>query len=199
LRRRGTSPDFRRPAKRGWGGGFTLLEVMIALAVLAGALLVVSQVVGSSLRTQARARQIGVATMLARTKMVALQAQYERKGFRDFDESDEGTFEDDGHKEIRWKVDVRRPTLDLGPEAILATLTGGKKIEELLPSPKEAPQLAPFQAILTGLIQAQLTKISEQVKKSAREVRLTVSWQDGAATESFDVTTQLVVTEPEEK
>jgi general secretion pathway protein I len=179
--------------------GFTLLEVMVALAVLAGSLLVVSEVVGGALRNQARARQIGVATMLARTKMVQLQAQYERKGFRDFDESDEGTFDDEGHKEIHWKVDVRRPTLELGPEAVLASLTGGKKIEEILPSPKEAPQLAPFQAILTGVIQTQLTKISEQLKKSAREVRLTVTWQDGAATESFDVTTQLIVTEPEEK
>jgi general secretion pathway protein I len=179
--------------------GFTLLEVMVALALLAGALLAVSDVVGGALRNQARARQLGVATMLARGKMVALQAQYERKGFRDFDESEEGTFEDEGHKEIHWKVDVRRPTLDLGPEAALASLTGGKKLDELLPSPKEAPQLAPFQAILTATIQAQLTKISEQLKKSVREVRLTVSWQDGARQESFDVVTQLVVTEPEEK
>ena len=172
---------------------------MVALAVLAGALLVVSEVVGGALRNHARARALGTATLLARGKMNALQAQYERKGFRDFDESDEGTFEDDGHKEIRWKVDVRRPTLDLGPEAILATLTGGKKIEELLPSPKDAPQLAPFQAILTATIQAQLTRISEQLKKSAREVKLTVSWRDGAAKESFDVVTELVVTDPEEK
>ncbi|HEX9242017.1 MAG TPA: prepilin-type N-terminal cleavage/methylation domain-containing protein [Anaeromyxobacter sp.] len=179
--------------------GFTLLEVMVALAVLAGALLLVSEVVGGALRNHVRARQLGVATLLARGKMVALQAQYERKGFRDFDESDEGTFEDEGHREIRWKVDVRRPTLELGPEAVLASLTGGKKLEELLPSPKEAPQLAPFQAILTATLQAQLTKISEQLKKCAREVRLTVSWQDGAVPESFDVVTDLVVTEPEER
>lgn len=172
---------------------------MVALAVLAGALLVVSEVVGGALRNHVRAQKLGVATMLARGKMVALLAQYERKGFRDFDESDEGTFEDDGHREIRWKVDVRRPTLDLGPEAVLATLTGGKKLDELLPSPKEAPQLAPFQALLTATIQAQLTRISESLKKSAREVRLTVSWQDGAVRESFDVVTQLVVTDPEEK
>jgi general secretion pathway protein I len=179
--------------------GFTLLEVMVALAVLAGALLVVSEVVGGALRNSVRARQLGVATVLARGKMVALQAQYERKGFRDFDESDEGTFEDEGHREIHWKVDVRRPTLGLGPEAALGSLTGGKQLTDLLPSAKDAPALAPFMGILTATIQAQFTRISEQLKKSAREVRLTVSWQDGAAVESFDVVTQLVVTEPEER
>jgi general secretion pathway protein I len=172
---------------------------MVALAILAGALLVVSDVVGGALRNHVRARQLGIATTLARGKMVALQAQYERKGFRDFDESDEGTFEDEGHREFRWKVDVRRPTLDVGPEAVLASLTGGKKLEELMPSPKEAPQLAPFQAMITAGLQAQLTRVSETLKKSAREVRLTVSWQDGALTESFDVVTHLVITDPEEK
>ena len=184
----------RRPAR-----GFTLLEVMVALAVLAGALLVVSEVVGGALRNHARAQRLGVATLLARGKMNALQAWYERKGFRDFDEEDEGSFEEEGHPEIRWRVDVRKPTLAAGPEAVLASLTGGKKLEEFLPSPKDAPQLAPFQAILAGVIQVQLTRISEQLKRTAREVRLTVSWQDGAARESFDVVTELVVTDPEEK
>ncbi len=186
-----------RPGAR--GRGVTLLEVMVALAILAGALLVVSDVVGGALRNHARAQKLGVAALLARGKMSALQAQYERKGFRDFDEEDEGTFEDDGHPEIRWHVDVRKPTLAAGPEAVLASLTGGKKLEEFLPTPKDAPQLAPFRAILTATIQAQLTRISEQLKKTAREVRLTVSWQDGAVRESFDVVTELVVTDPEEK
>jgi hypothetical protein len=95
-------------------------------------------------------------------------------------------------------VEVRKPSLELGPEAVLAALTGGKKLQELLPSPEQAPQLAPFQALLGAQVNAQLQRIAEQLKKSAREVRLTVSWQGGAAVESFDVVTHLVVTQPEE-
>jgi general secretion pathway protein I len=178
--------------------GFTLLEVMVALAILAGSLVVVSEVVGGALRNHLRARQLDVATQLARAKMVQLQAQYERKGFRDFDESDEGTFDDDGHPEIRWKVEVRKPALELGAEAALASLTGGKKLQELLPPPDQAPQLAPFQALLGAQMNAQLQRISEQLKKTAREVRLVVSWQSGTGVESFDVITHLVVTQPEE-
>jgi general secretion pathway protein I len=179
--------------------GFTLLEVMVALAILAGSLVAISEVVGGALRNHVRAQQLDVATLLARAKMVEVQAHFERKGFRDFDETEEGTFEEDGHKEIRWKLDVRRPTVELGPEGVLAALSGGKTLQDLLPPPDQAPQLAPFQGAMGAMLQNLLTRIGEQLKKSLREVRLTVSWQDGAVVESFDVVTHLVVTTPEER
>jgi general secretion pathway protein I len=172
---------------------------MVSLAILAGSLLAISEVVGGALRNHVRARQLDVATILARGKMVAVQAQYERKGFRDFDEDDEGTFEAEGHPEVRWRVAVRRPAVDLGPEAVLAALTGGTTLKDLLPSPEQVPQLGPFQALITTTMNTLLTRIGEQLKKSVREVRVTVSWQGGATVESFDVVTQLVVLDPEEK
>ena len=178
--------------------GFTLLEVMVALAILAGSLLAISEVVGGALRNHVRARQLDVATVLARGKMVALQAQYERKGFRDFDEDDEGTFDVEGHPEVRWRVLVRKPTVDLGPDATLAALTGGKTLQDLLPPPDQVPQLAPLQGLITSSMNTLLTQIGEQLKKSVREVRLTVSWTGGASVESFDVVTHLVVLQPEE-
>jgi general secretion pathway protein I len=180
--------------------GFTLLEVMVAMAILAGSLVAISEVVGGALRNHVRARQLDVATLLARGKMVEVQAELERKGFRDFDESDEGTFEREGHPEVRWKLDVRKPQVDLGPKAVLAALSGGATtLEELLPPPDQAPQLAPFQAMMNATIQNLLTQIGEQLKTTLREVRLTVSWQDGRAVESFDVVTHLVVSTPEER
>jgi general secretion pathway protein I len=129
---------------------------------------------------------------------VQVQAQYERKGFRDFDEDDEGTFDQEGHPEVRWKVEVRRPALELGPDQVLSALTGGKTLKDLMPSPEQAPQLAPFQGLIQSSMQMLLTRIGEQLKKNVRQVRLTVSWQGGAAVESFDVVTHLVVMQPEE-
>jgi general secretion pathway protein I len=178
--------------------GFTLLEVMVALAILAGSLLTISEVVGGALRNHVRAHRLEVATLLARTKMAEVQAQYERKGFRDFDESSDGTFEEDGHPEVRWSLETRKPTVELGPDGVLAALTGGQTLQDLLPKPDQAPALGPFQAAMTGTISAVLTKIGEQLKKSVREVRLTVSWEDGRAVESFTVATHLVVLQPQE-
>lgn len=188
-----------RSARRAAPRGFTLLEVMVALAILAASMVVVSDVVGGALRNHVRAHDLEVATQLARAKMVEVQAQLERKGFRDFDESDDGTFEAEGHPEVRWKLQVRLPAVGTGADGVLAALTGGKTLQDLMPSPDQAPQLAPYQALLQGSLQALLLRIGEQLKKGVREVRLTVSWPSGGATESFDVVTDLVVLEAEEK
>jgi general secretion pathway protein I len=171
---------------------------MVALAILATSLVAISEVVGGALRNHVRARQLDVATGLARTKLVEVQAYYERKGFRDFDENDEGTFETEGHPEVRWKLEVRRPAVELGGDQVLAALTGGKTLQDLMPPPDQAPQLAPFQTLIQSSMQLLLARIGEQLKKGVRQVRLTVSWQGGAAVESFDVVTHLVVLQPEE-
>jgi hypothetical protein len=48
-------------------------------------------------------------------------------------------------------------------------------------------------AAAVGMIQQQLTALGEQLKTGLREVRLTVGWKDGKATESFTLVTHLVV------
>jgi general secretion pathway protein I len=184
-----------RPASE---GGFTLLEVMVALAILAASLVAISEVVGGALRNHVRARQLDMATLLARGKMVEVQADLELKGFKDFDESEDGNFEAEGHPEVRWKLEVRRPTVELGPEGVFRALSG-KSVDELLPPPDEAPQLAALRGGMMAMFQPVLTRIGEQIKTTVREVRLTVSWEDGGKVESFDVTTHLVVPQGGEK
>lgn len=194
-----------RRARSDRAGGFTLLEVMIALAILAAALLTVSEIVGSSLRNHVRARQLEVATLLARGKMVELEVELERTGFKEFDEAEEGTFDEQGHPEIRWAAEIVRPEVDLSPDRIVQLFTGkAGGLEELLGSlgataPEGGPQPAGGgAAAMTGLLQAQLTAFGETVKKGVREVRLTVSWPDGKREESFTVVTHLVVLAPKE-
>jgi len=174
--------------------GFTLLEVMVALAILSGALLAVSEIVGGSLRNHVRARELETATLLARGKMAEIEDRFEAKGFQTGEESDEGTFEEEGHPEVRWRLEVSVPPPDLGPETLLRALTGGDQgLMELLPPPDQAPQLGPFQAQLVAALQASLAQLAEQVKRGVREVRLTVSWPGGSGEESFTVRTNMVV------
>ena len=107
----GRAAPTRLAPPRGWRG-FTLLEVMVALAVLAGALVVSSDVVSGALRNHARAQHLEVATLLARGKMAALEDLFEWRGFRASDEHDEGSFEDEGHPEVKWRLEVVVPPLD---------------------------------------------------------------------------------------
>lgn len=184
------------------GRGFTLLEVMVALAILAGALLALSDVVGGALRNHVRAQQLEVATLLARGKLVALEEGFERTGFRDFDETEEGTFEDDGHPEIRWTAEVVKPEVELSAEKILSMLTGSEDLSALLPGASGGEggvtTLDPRAGMLAGLVQTQLTVFGETVKKGVRELRLTVRWPEGETERAFTVVTHLVVLQPKE-
>lgn len=175
-------------------GGFTLLEVMVALAILAGALLAISDVVSGALRNHVRARDLEVATLLARGKMAELEDHYEAKGFRATDEAEEGTFEEEGHPEVRWKVEVTVPPIDATPENLLRAFTGSEEgLQALLPAAGESAQAAPFQALLTASLQGVLAKLGDQLERGVREMKLTVSWPDGNREESFTVVTHMVI------
>lgn len=195
--------------------GFTLLEVMVALAVLALALTAVSDVVGGALHNQVRARQLEVATMLARGRLAEAEAASEEDGFRDFDQTEEGTFDDQGHPEITWKLEVIKPQLELGPDAVLKALTGidggvagllgldakgqgqaGGGSGAVPSAPTTSLAGSPLAGPAVAMINQQLTSLGEQLKAGVRELRLTVGWKDGKAVESFTLVTHLVVLTP---
>ncbi|HEU4385293.1 MAG TPA: prepilin-type N-terminal cleavage/methylation domain-containing protein [Anaeromyxobacteraceae bacterium] len=187
---------------------FTLLEVMVALAVLSLGLMAVADLGGTALRQHGYTRDLTVATALARGKMAELEESYEDKGFKDFDETEEGDFADQGHREFAWRVEVKKPDTTLGPEQLLGVLLGQSGADsssmELLQkllgtgqagAPGGQAQGAPG-GVMGGVLSAQLTAFGEQLKKSFRQVTLTVAWRDGRQRHHFDVTTHLVVLNP---
>ena len=180
--------------------GFTLLEVMVALAILAAALLTISQIVSASLRNEVRAQKLDVATLLARGKMVELEERYERTGFKDFDDAEDGDFEEQGHPEVKWKTEVVKPEVDLSSQKILQMLTGSDDLQSLAGAaqPKDGgpTTVNPMAGLLGPTLDAQLLKFGETVKKGVRELRLTVSWPDGKVDGSFTIVTHLVVLAP---
>lgn len=179
------------------GRGFTLLEVMVALAILATSLLALSDVVAGALRNEVRARNLQVATLLARGKMAEVEDHYEWKGFASGDESEEGAFDEEGHPEIRWRLEVTAPASSLDGDQIVRAITGGG-LRELLPPPDQAPHLAPFQAQIAGAFEAMVIQLGESVKRGMRDVRLTVSWPENGREESFVVRTHMLVLAPAE-
>ena len=202
--------------------GFTLLEVMVALALLAAALMAMADLAGGALRNHAYARDISAATLLARGKMVELEQKYEDQGFRDFDEQEEGDFADDGRSDMRWRLQLVKPDPNLSGEQLVALLAGASSgdpqelMSKLMGSAAGAALAGaaggagagagtttaagattnPLAGAVTGLLQQQLAAFGETVKKSFREMRFTVSWRDGKAAHDFTVTTHLLVLNP---
>lgn len=176
---------------------FTLLEVMVAIAILAFALVSISDVVSSSLRSQVLARDLEVATLLARGKMAELTERYEREGFSLGGSSEDGTFDDEGHPEFKWKAKVVEPEGTLDGRALTKLFMGDAGGLDQLLNPKPdadgRSQVNPGAAASAKLLEAQLDQLATAVKQGVRELRLTVSWMEGAQEEGFTVVTHLVV------
>jgi len=105
------------PANLAMGsGGFTLLEVMIALALLGLGLVVLIKSAAGDIFNAQQAHMIGVATDLARAKMYQIEEKLLKDGFSDTEQAEEDRpFEDEGWPAVlySYKVEeVELPTWD---------------------------------------------------------------------------------------
>lgn len=148
--------------------GFTLLEVMLALAVFA---LAMSAIVGFNARgylNDARARKMTVAVELARGKMVEYQLDLEKdiaKGSFPEEKSEEGAFEKP-YEDYRWKVEIRKVELPLPPMGE----EGGAN---------------------QGIMQNVTQMMTKQISEAVRELKLTISWKELEKDRSFSVVTHI--------
>jgi general secretion pathway protein I len=108
--------------------GFTLLEIMIAVAILAGALTVLVHAQATAVLMTTETEKLLIATMLAKEKMAEVQLLMESEGFGEQDIEEDGDFDDFGDMEgldlnldvddeyegFQWAYTVRQIELDLG-------------------------------------------------------------------------------------
>ena len=199
--------------------GFTLLEVVVALAILGVALVSILEVNAQSVAKHVYAKKLTVATLLARSKMIDLEQKLYDQGLTVDDEEDSGDFGEDGWPSFKWRSKVIAPKANgLSPEQLFSALlnlplgTGKDGPGGLLsglfgtsgtpPSPGSASKSSSGQndpnALLgamgpmAGIASQQFTQMVDQLQKSVREVHLTVSWKEGRLTESLDLVTHVV-------
>jgi len=94
---------------RGPGAGFTLLEVMVALAVIAFAIVGLLGLHARNIKIIARDQNLTRATLLARELVSQIQFQVTTTGLDDLGD-DQGTFE--GYPGYRWERQVISTGLD---------------------------------------------------------------------------------------
>ncbi len=104
--------------------GFTLLEVVIALGILAVSLMVLVDAQATSVDMTVRAERYATATMLAKEKLTEVRLMLEREGFGDqeieenddfdqYGEEIEGVEFDDAYDDYRWAYTIREIELSL--------------------------------------------------------------------------------------
>ncbi|MBI5298952.1 MAG: prepilin-type N-terminal cleavage/methylation domain-containing protein [Deltaproteobacteria bacterium] len=146
--------------------GFSLLEVMVALAILAVALLALVNFQGQSMIIYGRAEKLSLATFLAREKMADILLQLDKEQFQQGsfpeDKSENGVFEKP-YEAYKWEYKMR-------------------KVE--IPAPEgSSAQQDPMIAIVHV--------VTDQIKEMVREVKLTVSWEELGKEQSFDIVTHI--------
>jgi hypothetical protein len=107
---------------------------------------------------------------------------------------------------MKWRVELTRPRTELAADGILAALTGTGDASDAMsallggqPVPGtdgSTTVQSPLAGLAAGMLQTQVTAFGETLKKSLREMRLTVSWQDGKVPRELTVSTFLVVLNP---
>jgi general secretion pathway protein I len=175
--------------------GFTLVEVMIALAILFGALVMMLSRVTADVQSTNRAKLLSAATELARGKMFDIEEELLFKGFQDTAEDMEGDFSDDGFPRYTWKAKVEKVELPALQQLQAGQVQGSAK--------KEGEGEGGVGSGLTGLMGAgggNATKaagasalagsfdmISKILEQAIRKVTLTVTWRAGKHEETLVV------------
>ncbi len=101
-----------RPRHRS-DAGFTLIEVLIAVLILAMSLSVLLTSQSASMAAASRSREITTATLLARAKMIDIEKRLVDEGFTAGDLEEEGDFGEEGNENVKWKYKVSEVELDL--------------------------------------------------------------------------------------
>jgi prepilin-type N-terminal cleavage/methylation domain-containing protein len=144
---------------------FTLLEVMVSIAILAISLTVLLTFSGNILVKSGRSEAMTVASMLAKQKMVELELELEKemkKGVFPEEKSEDGKFELP-YEDYSWEMTIN-------------------KVE--LPAPAAGEK---------GSIQQVISKqLSKEIAKSVRELKLIIRWTDMGEEQEMDVTTHIV-------
>jgi general secretion pathway protein I len=102
-------PAGRRPRR---AGGFTLLEVMMALAILGLGLVVLIKSAAGSIFNAQQAHMMGVVTDLARAKMYDLEEKLLKDGFSDTEQAEEDkAFEEEGWPSVKYSYKIEEVEL----------------------------------------------------------------------------------------
>jgi len=171
--------------------GFSLLEVMIALAILALSLGVLLSANVSAIASVQRIEGMTAATLLARGKMLDLERQLNKEGFKADEEERDGEFEDEGHAEIKWVAKILPIKVQSDKIMEMAGSFAGlgddkSKSGSGNPSPVPSPGGAGAADPL-GFLGPLIAPVAQSISDNMRLVSLEVSWPEGKYRGKFTV------------
>lgn len=147
--------------------GFTLLETVIAMVILAGALVILSSSWSASFMRVKKAQRYFEASTLLERKMTEIDLQFRGKSLDSIPDSKEGEF--DGVDDYTWKMTA-------------------KKLE----IPDFSSSLASRDGGVDEMTMSIIKQLTEAMSKSVKEVTVTVIYTKAKKPIEYSVTTYFV-------
>ena len=171
--------DTLNETKLSENSGFTLLEVIIALAIMVLAFTSILSIEGGSINATARGKKMIVVGMLAKNQMIEQEFKIQGKTFDEVPKEESGTFEEP-YADFRWKTAVK--------EIEFPKITAGGKTK-----PGGDDGTDQFTDTISKLV-------TNFLSKAIREITVTILWntsgdktdRDTKKDQSFSLTTYWV-------
>jgi general secretion pathway protein I len=176
--------------------GFSLLEVMVAMTILAGALTWIVVGMARNISAENHAKLMTTATFLARSKMNDLEDELYEKGFGEFEKEQTGNFEDKGFQRFSWRVIVDKvelPTTDQ-VQSMLGKAGEVKKAADGQDPSKSGGTTADPMTASVGAMSSQFGIIKDVLEGGIRRLTVQVLWYEGRTT--YDVSVVAFYTDP---
>jgi general secretion pathway protein I len=172
--------------RRAAPSGYSLIEVLIALAILSSALTILMGTMANSSQQAVFATQLTQASLLARAKMTDLEYEIMSDGFSTSDRRLSGNFSAEGYPDIRWEaliepVEIPAEAQEAFLGQINAQLFGGADAQAGALQGNVA-----FSSMLPMLM-AQLPTMINQIGDKVRRVTLTVSFEFAGRTQPLEI------------
>jgi general secretion pathway protein I len=156
---------------RSASSGFTLIEIMVAFAILSLTLVTLLGIVTNNVRATNHAKMTTAATFLARIKMSDVEDQVLYEGFTTDTENAHGTFKEDGYPQFRWETMIERIELPTD-----MTQKSQDKARETSNDAKDPMSM--MTGFLGGMMSSFIEPIRIGLQESVRKVTVRVLWDE---------------------
>ena len=176
--------------RRHKSGGFTLLEVMIAMAILSVSLVGLYITTGRAIRVSMHARAMTHATFRCRQKMAEIQNEFVTEGFKDDSgvKEERGDFVDPAFKQFRFVTIIEKIRLPAADQLQSAATKLLQDKQSAASQNKSSSAPSPAAGNLGSGMSGLLGPVKDMLEQGIRRVTVRVQWDEpGLPDQQVDV------------